>query len=85
MSYSNCVYNKEEIKALGELKRDSNQTILTVDKGVAMVVMDREDYIDKANSLLAQPACRSIDRDPISKLKAKVMNNSQKNIKGNQD
>ena len=43
-------------KALLELRKDSNRTILTADKGVAMVVMDRKDYIDKANNLLAQPA-----------------------------
>ena len=27
--------------------------VLTVDKGVAMVAMEREDYTDKAQSLLA--------------------------------
>ena len=30
--------------------------ILTVDKSVAMVVLDRENYIEKAENLLAQPA-----------------------------
>ena len=55
---------KEEIKSLGKLRRDSNSTILIVGKGVAMVVMDKEDYIEKANSSLVQPAYRSIDRDP---------------------
>ena len=64
---------KEEIKALWELKGDSNRTILTVDKGVSMVFMDREDFIEKANNLLAQPAYRSIDRDPTNKLKAKLI------------
>ena len=44
---------KEEIKVLGELRRDSNRTILTAYKGVAMVVLDREDYIEKATSVLA--------------------------------
>ena len=29
-----------------------------MDKGVAMVIMDRQEYIDKANNLLAQPAYR---------------------------
>ena len=38
-----------------------------------MVVIDREDYIEKANNLLVQPVYRSIDRDPISKLKAKLI------------
>ena len=53
--------------------RDSNRTILTADKGVAIVVMDKEDYIEKANSLLGQPTYRSIDSDPTSKLKAKLI------------
>ena len=47
-------------------------TILTADNGVAMVVMDRKDCIEETNSLLAQPAYRTINRDPINKLKAKL-------------
>ena len=43
-----------------------------------MVVMDREDYIQKAESLLVQPAYRTIDRDPTSKIKAKLMNTLRK-------
>ena len=65
--------NKAEIKALAELKRDKDRIILTVDKGVAMVVFDRENYIEKAENLLAQPAYRTMDRDPTSKLKAKLI------------
>ena len=57
---------KGEIKALAELRKDNNRIILTADKGVAMAVMDRKDYIDKANNLLVQPAYRSIDRDPTN-------------------
>ena len=45
---------KEEIKALGELKRDKDRTILTADKGVAMVVLDKKDYLEKAKQLLVQ-------------------------------
>ena len=39
-----------------------------------MVVMDRKHYIDKATNLLAQPAYRTINRDPNNKLKAKLIN-----------
>ena len=46
--------------------------ILTKDKGVAMVVMDKKDYIDKATNLLAQPTYRNINRDPTNKPKAKL-------------
>ena len=43
-----------------------------------MVVMDKEDYIQKAESLLVQPAYRTIDRDPTSKIKAKLINTLRK-------
>ena len=33
--------------ALRELKRDRDRIVLTADKGVAMVVMDKQDYINK--------------------------------------
>ena len=39
---------------LRELKRDRDRIVLTADKGVAMVIMDRQDYINKANHLLNQ-------------------------------
>ena len=65
--------NKEEIKALGELRKDKDILVLTADKGVVMVVLDKEDYIQKAESLLAQLAYRTIDRDPTNKLKAKLI------------
>ena len=61
---------KEESIGLAKLKRDKDRVVLTVDKGVAMVVIDREDYIRKAESLLPQPAYKTIDRDPTSKIKA---------------
>ena len=40
---------------------------LTADKGVAMVVMDRKDDINKSNNLLAQPAYKPIPKDPTNK------------------
>ena len=43
---------KEENKALAELNRDKDRTILTADKGVAMIVLDKKDYIEKAKKLL---------------------------------
>ena len=45
---------KAQNLALRELKRDRDHIVLTADKGVAMVIMDRQDYINKANSLLNQ-------------------------------
>ena len=47
--------------------------VLTVDKGVALVVIDQEDYKQKADSLLDQSTYRSIERDPTNKIKAKLI------------
>ena len=35
---------KQEKIALSQLKKDNDRVILTADKGVAMVIMDKEDY-----------------------------------------
>ena len=47
--------SREESKALARLRRDKDRIILTADKGVAIAVQDKREYIDKANNLLAQP------------------------------
>ena len=41
--HPNKTPTKEDLKAITELRKDSNKIILTADKGVAMVVMDRKD------------------------------------------
>ena len=43
---------KEEAKAIQDLRRDKERIVLTPDKGVSMVVMDKEDYIRKSDELL---------------------------------
>ena len=65
---------KEERRAIGELKRDNNRLILTADKGVALVVMDKEDYVQKAKELLDQPTYKTISSDPTTKYKNKLVN-----------
>ena len=45
-----------EKKALKELREDQYRMVLTADKGEAMVVMDRKEYIDKVEGVLAQLA-----------------------------
>ena len=64
---------KAQKLAIKELKRDRDHIVLTVDKGVAMVIMDRQDYINKANSLLNQNTYRSIPRDPTITIKNKLI------------
>ena len=39
-----------------------------------MVVMDRDEYIKKAEELLSQSTCKSIPTDPTSKYKNKLIN-----------
>ena len=51
--------SQEESKALAELKRDKDRIILTADKGVAMVVLDKKEYVQKAENLLVQLAYRT--------------------------
>ena len=65
---------KAQNLALRELKKDRDHIVLTADKGVAMVIMDRQDYISKANNLLSQNTYRSIQQDPTNTIKNKLIN-----------
>ena len=47
--------------------------LLTADKGVALVVMDRKEYQERIEGLLATPAYRAITMDPTNKLKAQLI------------
>ena len=53
---------REERKGIEELRRDKTRIILAMDKGVSMVVMDRDDYNNKAEEILKQPAYRPIPK-----------------------
>ena len=63
----------EEQKAMNELKKDTNKFILTADKGTCLVVMDKEEYINKAQDLLKEDTCRVIPDDPTNKQKNKLI------------
>ena len=65
--------SREERKAIEELRKDKSRIILTADKGVSMVVMDRDDYSNKAEEILNQPAYRPIPNDPTNKLKTRLI------------
>ena len=60
---------KEEAKAIQELKRDKERVILTANKGVSMVVMDKEEYIKKSEEPLHQPTYKELPSDPTTKHK----------------
>ena len=67
--------SKEEWKALKQLKTDKECIILTADKGVALVVMDRQEYTKRAKILLEDTdTCRPIPTDPTIKLKTTLIN-----------
>ena len=60
---------KEEAKAIQDLKRDKERVVLTADKGMSMVVMDKEDYIKKSEELLQQPTYKELPSDTTTKHK----------------
>ena len=65
---------KEEYRAIKQLRKDQSRIVLTADKGVAMVIMDRQQYMDKATTLLQDTnTCRTIPKDPTNKLKNKLI------------
>ena len=64
---------REERKAIEELRKDDTKMILTADKGVSMVVMNRDDYHQKAEALLQESAYRNITSDPTNKYKNKLI------------
>ena len=65
---------KQEVQALVELKNDQSRVILTVDKGVAIVIMDKEDYQEKAKALLEdQGTYKALKSDPTSRIKSKLI------------
>ena len=65
---------KAQNLAIRELKKDRDCIVLTAGKRVAVVIMDRQDYISKANNLLSQNTYRSIQWDPTKTIKNRLIN-----------
>ena len=64
---------KQERIGLTQLKR-TRIVILTADKGVELVVMDKEDYISKAQEFtLSNWAYKEIPKHPTNKIKTKLI------------
>ena len=72
--------SKDELNALKELKLNNNRLILTANKGVALVVIDKQDYIKKVEDLLQESSYKMITDDPTAKQKSKLIS-IPKNIK----
>ena len=64
---------KEEHQAIRKLKKDENRMVLTADKGVSLVVLDKEEYIEKAKQLLHQANYKTLTTDPTTKHKNKLI------------
>ena len=64
---------KAQNSAIRELKRDRDHIVLAADKGVARVIMDRQDYISKANNLLSQNTYKTILLDLTNTIKNKLI------------
>ena len=66
---------KDDMKALKQLRSEKNHMVLTADKGDAMVVMNRHEYIQKARALLDDTnTYKPIPLHPTTKLKNKLIN-----------
>ena len=55
------------------MRKDQGKIILTADKGVAMVVLEKEDCIRKSEDLLKQNTYRELVADPTNKYKNKLI------------
>ena len=55
-----------------ELKKDQKRIILTADKGVSIVVMDKDEYIKKSEEL-HQPTYKELTTDPTTKYKNRLI------------
>ena len=62
-----------ERKAISELNKDPSRMVLTTDNGVALVVLNTEDYKKKAEELLSQNTYRALTSDPTMRLKNKMI------------
>ena len=66
--------NPSQCRALTQLKQDNSRVVFTVDKGVAMVIMDQEDYTNKAQTLLQDTnTYKVLPKDPTNQLKNKLI------------
>ena len=72
--HKQCNLTPAQCRALTQLKEDNNRVILTADKGVAMVVMDQQDYSNKAQALLQDTnTYKVLPKDPTPQLKNKLI------------
>ena len=67
--------SKEEWKAIKEVRTDKDHLVLTADKEVVLVVIDKKDYTKKMNQLLEDKnTYRLLKMDPTNKQKNRLIN-----------
>ena len=71
--------SKGEMAAIKQLKADKDRVILTADKGIALVILEKKDYIEKAKQLLQDTnTYTTIQADPTTKLKNRLITKLKK-------
>ena len=70
---------KEEWEAVSRLRNDTSIVVLEVDKGNATVVMDAEEYEEKALNLIGKPPFKKLTRD-LTKSNEKRVNDELKRL-----
>ena len=79
---NHCNLNPVQHRTLTQLKQDNRRVVLTADKGVAMVIMDQQDYNNKAHALLQDTNIyRVLNKDPTPQLKNELITLLKNNIK----
>ena len=69
-----CNLNPTQYRSLTHFKQDKSRVVLIADKGVAMVIMDKEDYTSKAQTLLQDTdTYKVLKKDSTSQLKNKLI------------
>ena len=64
---------KEEHWAIKELRNDNTRMVLTADKGVSMVVIEKDDYNTKSEELLQSSTYKILTTDPTNRHKNKLI------------
>ena len=73
--HNNCNLNPAQCRALTQLKQDNTRVVFTVDKGVAMVIMDQQNYNTKAQAFLQDSnTYKVLPKDPTPQFKNKLIN-----------
>ena len=57
-----------------QLRKDDTRIVLTADKGVALVVMNKEDHEKKVEELLSETTYNNVSNDPTTRYKNKLIN-----------